>query len=79
VSAAGGIAAPATELIKGERGHHWPQFLADGRHFLFEQPWHEPSALLEQEGKAGLGRGGRGAVLQVLGGGAQHHVAVDGG
>jgi Tol biopolymer transport system component len=37
VSAAGGPLAPATRLdrSRGEVGHAWPQFLPDGRHFLF--------------------------------------------
>jgi Tol biopolymer transport system component len=37
VSAAGGSPAPITELdvSKQEGSHRWPQFLPDGRHFLF--------------------------------------------
>ena len=33
--AGGGVPAPATKLATGQRGHRWPQFLPDGRHFLF--------------------------------------------
>src|SRR5207253_3414393 len=37
VSSAGGAPQPATVLDenKGEISHSWPQFLPDGRHFLF--------------------------------------------
>jgi Tol biopolymer transport system component len=37
VSAAGGLATPATRLdpLRGEDGHRWPFFLPDGRHFLY--------------------------------------------
>ncbi len=37
VSAAGGDPQPLTTLAtsKGENSHRWPQFLPDGRHFLF--------------------------------------------
>ncbi|HUA62125.1 MAG TPA: protein kinase [Verrucomicrobiae bacterium] len=36
VSAAGGIPVPATSVGKDETAHHWPQFLPDGRHILYE-------------------------------------------
>jgi Tol biopolymer transport system component/predicted Ser/Thr protein kinase len=36
VSATGGTPAAATTLEKDETVHHWPQFLDDGRHFLYE-------------------------------------------
>jgi serine/threonine protein kinase len=38
VSAAGGQPAPVTQLDKarGEVTHRWPQFLPDGRHFLYD-------------------------------------------
>jgi Tol biopolymer transport system component len=35
VPAGGGAAVPATALAKGEIGHKYPQFLPDGRHFLY--------------------------------------------
>jgi eukaryotic-like serine/threonine-protein kinase len=35
ISAGGGVSAAATRLLGGQRGHRWPQFLPDGRHFLF--------------------------------------------
>lgn len=35
VAAAGGTAAPATELLEGQSRHSWPQFLPDGCRFLF--------------------------------------------
>ena len=33
--ASGGQATPITALNRGERAHLWPQFLPDGRHFLY--------------------------------------------
>ncbi len=35
VPASGGSASPITALALGETGHLWPQFLPDGRHFLY--------------------------------------------
>ena len=37
VSAAGGEVTPVTKLdaARNESGHYWPQFLPDGRHFLY--------------------------------------------
>jgi Tol biopolymer transport system component len=35
VSASGGDPAPLTTLDQGEISHRWPQFLPDGRHFLY--------------------------------------------
>jgi len=35
VAATGGIAAPVTRLAAGQGSHRWPQFLPDGRRFLF--------------------------------------------
>ncbi len=37
IAAAGGIASPATRIdrARGETGNAWPQFLPDGRHFLY--------------------------------------------
>src|SRR5262245_10167100 len=35
VAAGGGVPVAATGLSGGQRGHRWPQFLPDGRHFLF--------------------------------------------
>jgi len=37
IKATGGLPAPASSLdrSRGETGHVWPQFLPDGRHFLF--------------------------------------------
>jgi Tol biopolymer transport system component len=39
VSARGGAATPVTTLDKArqENGHRFPQFLPDGRHYLYEQ------------------------------------------
>lgn len=37
VPANGGQAIPVTSLTVGETGHRWPQFLPDGRHFLYER------------------------------------------
>jgi serine/threonine protein kinase/Tol biopolymer transport system component len=38
IAAAGGASTPVTTLdtSHGERAHRWPQFLPDGRHFLFQ-------------------------------------------
>jgi Tol biopolymer transport system component len=35
IQATGGPVVPATHLAAGQAGHHWPQFLPDGRRFLF--------------------------------------------
>ncbi len=37
IAAAGGVAAPITRIdrTRGETGNAWPQFLPDGRHFLY--------------------------------------------
>src|SRR5262249_28736516 len=35
VSSAGGEPAPATKLLPQQRGHRFPSFLPDGRHFLY--------------------------------------------
>jgi len=37
IAAAGGASTPVTTLdaSRGERAHRWPQFLPDGRHFLY--------------------------------------------
>jgi serine/threonine protein kinase/Tol biopolymer transport system component len=35
VPASGGQATPLTVLAPGERSHRWPQFLPDGKHFLY--------------------------------------------
>ncbi len=37
ISAAGGVASPVTRIDRahGETGNAWPQFLPDGRHFLY--------------------------------------------
>ena len=45
VSASGGVAAPATALDKGETNHRWPQFLPDGRHFLYQRVSTDPNKM----------------------------------
>ena len=35
VPAAGGAVTPVTRLVPGQTSHRWPQFLPDGRQFLF--------------------------------------------
>jgi serine/threonine protein kinase len=35
VSQAGGVPEPASKLTASETDHRWPQFLPDGKHFLF--------------------------------------------
>jgi Tol biopolymer transport system component len=42
LAAAGGAAAPATTLARGEIGHKFPQFLPDGRHFLYLRASNDP-------------------------------------
>jgi Tol biopolymer transport system component len=37
VPAAGGQLTPVTALAPGESAHLWPQFLPDGKHFLYER------------------------------------------
>ncbi|HEV8414713.1 MAG TPA: protein kinase [Bryobacteraceae bacterium] len=37
VSASGGQATPVTALAANESNHLWPQFLPDGKHFLYER------------------------------------------
>jgi eukaryotic-like serine/threonine-protein kinase len=37
VLASGGEPTPITALAPGESGHHWPQFLPDGKHFLYHR------------------------------------------
>ena len=37
IPAAGGPATPITSLAPGETAHVWPQFLPDGKHFLYER------------------------------------------
>ena len=37
VPASGGQTTPVTALAPGERAHLWPQFLPDGKHFLYER------------------------------------------
>jgi len=37
VPAAGGQTTPVTALAPGETSHVWPQFLPDGKHFLYER------------------------------------------
>jgi Tol biopolymer transport system component len=62
VPATGGAAQPATALAEGERSHSWPQFLADGRHFLYlaKSEGEPTSATYVRE----LGSGQRVQVLQ---------------
>jgi Tol biopolymer transport system component/tRNA A-37 threonylcarbamoyl transferase component Bud32 len=43
VSASGGVATPATVLDKDEANHRWPQFLPDGRHFLYQRVSSDPN------------------------------------
>jgi Tol biopolymer transport system component len=47
VSASGGQATPITALAPGDTFHAWPQFLPDGKHFLYERVSADP-------GKAGV-------------------------
>jgi Tol biopolymer transport system component len=40
-----GVMAPATVLAKGETNHSWPQFLPDGRHFLYLRVSSDPGQM----------------------------------
>ena len=40
--ASGGAASPVTVLAQGETAHRWPQFLPDGRHFLYARASNVP-------------------------------------
>ncbi len=42
VPASGGVATPITALAPGESAHRWPQFLPDGKHFLYERSSSDP-------------------------------------
>ena len=47
VSAKGGTPSPVTSLLAGrDQAHRWPQFLPDGRHFLY-MPWTDGSTARE--------------------------------
>ena len=35
ISAGGGVSASGDKVVRWERGHRWPEFRPDGRHFLF--------------------------------------------
>jgi len=62
VAAAGGAVAAATTLEKGDLMHRWPQFLPDGKRFLFFVKTNSP----ETTGTylASLGKAGRKLVLR---------------
>jgi Tol biopolymer transport system component len=40
-----GVTTPATALAKGETHHRWPQFLPDGRHFLYLRVSSDPGKM----------------------------------
>src|SRR4029079_5135226 len=40
-----GVMAQATVLAKGETNHRWPQFLPDGRHFLYLRVSSDPGQM----------------------------------
>ncbi len=43
VAASGGQTTPITALAAGETAHRWPQFLPDGKHFLYERISPDPA------------------------------------
>jgi serine/threonine protein kinase len=45
VSSGGGAPVPVTALAKGEVAHRWPQFLPDGRHFLYLRASSDPNQM----------------------------------
>jgi serine/threonine protein kinase len=42
IAASGGTPTPVTRLGPGQGNHRWPQFLPDGRHFLYFSMWGRP-------------------------------------
>ncbi len=50
IPAAGGDPSPATRLEGQEIGHFWPDFLPDGRHFVFNPLGEAPRVFLGQAG-----------------------------
>jgi serine/threonine protein kinase len=42
ISATGGTPTPVTHLVAGEGSHRWPQFLPDGRRFIFLSAFGSP-------------------------------------
>ncbi len=75
VSAGGGIPRPVTHLdtSKGETSNRWPQFLPDGRHFLFYVVANSPDSSgtyvgsLEGDDPKLLMRGGSNAIYALPG------------
>lgn len=45
VPASGGQATPVTALVAGDTGHRWPQFLPDGKHFLYHRASSDPGKM----------------------------------
>jgi Tol biopolymer transport system component/tRNA A-37 threonylcarbamoyl transferase component Bud32 len=45
VKAEGGQVVPVTALAPGESNHRWPQFLPDGRHFLYQRVSSDPNRM----------------------------------
>jgi serine/threonine protein kinase/Tol biopolymer transport system component len=45
VSVAGGPVVPVTVLAAGETNHRWPQFLPDGRRFLYQRVSSDPNRM----------------------------------
>jgi Tol biopolymer transport system component len=45
VKAEGGEVVPVTALAEGENNHRWPQFLPDGRHFLYQRVSSDPNRM----------------------------------
>jgi len=45
LAAPGGVPVPATALQKGETAHRRPQFLPDGRHFLYQRVSADPARM----------------------------------
>ncbi|HEY1339172.1 MAG TPA: protein kinase [Bryobacteraceae bacterium] len=50
VTAAGGSPVPVTEVDASETGHSWPQFLPDGRHFLYWAQTREDAIFVQELG-----------------------------
>jgi len=59
ISSTGGEATPATRLESTEQTHQFPQFLSDGRHFLYHAPNVSPPAVF-------LGRLGGSEVRRLV-------------
>ncbi len=88
VPASGGQLTPVTALAPGESAHHWPQFLPDGKHFLYHRASSDPGktgiyigsldAQPEQQSMQRLLATDRQAYYAAAPGGAEHLIFLRG-